>query len=112
MRSRSTPVRASTLCPADACALPNARPKFRIIDAIEPSLRARLEGFLASSGVEVAGIEFITDEHGRTVAYDVNTNTNYNPEGERAAGRLGTNRSGPGALAAFLGAKLSRLYRH
>src|SRR3954454_1252566 len=73
------------LCPADACALPNARPKFRVVDAIEPSLRARLEAFLASAGIEVAGVELITDVRGRTVAYDVNTNTNYNPEAERAA---------------------------
>src|SRR3954471_12189836 len=100
------------LCPADECAVPQARPKFRIARGIDPSLQARLEAFLASAGIEVAGIELITDEHGRTVAYDVNTNTNYNPEAERAAGRLGTNRSGPGALSAFLGAELSRLYRH
>ena len=35
--------------------------------------------------------------------YDVNTNTNYNPEAEQRAGRAGTERSGPGAIAAFLG---------
>jgi hypothetical protein len=99
------------LCPADACARPQARPKFRIVAGIEPSLRSRLEAFLASAGIEVAGIELITDARGRTLAYDVNTNTNYNPEAERAAGVFGTNRSGPGALAAFLGAELARLYR-
>ncbi len=99
------------LCPADACAAPQARPKFRITAGIDPSLRARLEAFLATAGVEVAGIELITDEDGRTLAYDVNTNTNYNPEAEQAGDRSGTTRSGPGALAALLGAELKRLYR-
>jgi hypothetical protein len=99
------------LCPADACAAPLARPKFRIVAGIDPGLRARLETFLADAGVEVAGLELITDAHGRTLAYDVNTNTNYNPEAERADGRFGTTRSGPGALAAFLGAELKRLHR-
>jgi hypothetical protein len=99
------------LCPSEACAMPQAGPQFRIAAGIEPSLRARLEAFLASAGIEVAGIELITDERGRTLAYDVNTNTNYNPEAERAAGLLGTDRSGPGALAVFLGAEFSRLYR-
>lgn len=99
------------LCPSEACAVPQARPQFRITAGVEPSLRTRLETFLASAGIEVAGIELITDERGRTLAYDVNTNTNYNPEAERAAGLVGTDRSGPGAIAAFLGAELSRLYR-
>ena len=41
--------------------------------------------------------------------YDVNTNTNYNPDAEQRAGRAGTARSGPGAIAAFLGAELKNL---
>jgi hypothetical protein len=48
-----------------------------------------LERFLAATGVEVAGIEFITDTAGRTLVYDVNTNTNYNPDAEVRAGRTG-----------------------
>ena len=97
------------LCPADVCAVPNARPKFRIISGIDPSLQARLENFLAAAGIDVAGIELITSEAGRTLAYDVNTNTNYNPEAEEADGRKDSVRSGPGALAAFLGGELARL---
>ena len=65
-------------------------------------LRDRLERFLAATGVEVAGIEFITDAAGRIVVYDVNTNTNYNPDAEARAGYAGTARSGPGAVADFL----------
>ena len=46
---------------------------------------------------------------GRRLVYDVNTNTNYNPEAEAEAGIAGTSRSGPGAIAAFLGAQLADL---
>jgi hypothetical protein len=105
------------LCPADACAVGDAnrpvgqppRDKFTIIDGIPGVLRTRLERFLVANGVEVAGIEFITDTEGRTLVYDVNTNTNYNPDAEARAGRTDTARSGPGAIAEFLGAELYRL---
>jgi hypothetical protein len=106
------------LCPADACAIGDAncpiseapqREKFTIINGIPDALRIRLERFLAASGVEVAGIEFITDIEGRTLVYDVNTNTNYNPDAEARARRTGTARSGPGAIAEFLGGELNRL---
>jgi hypothetical protein len=99
------------LCPADVCAIGNAfcpvgeapPHKFTIVEGIPDTLRVRLERFLAGSGIEVAGIEFISDSAGRTLVYDVNTNTNYNAEAEQRAGRAGTERSGPGAIAAFLG---------
>jgi len=104
-------------CPADACKLRDAtcamtkapRNKFTIIDSIPEQLRISLESFIASSGIDVCGIEFITDINGRTLVYDVNVNTNYNPEAEERAGRTGTERSGPGAIAAYLGAELARL---
>lgn len=107
------------LCPADACAVGDAAcpvgtqvqapaPRFTILEqGIEPQLRSRLEGFLAQSGIDVAGIEFIRDANGRVLVYDVNTNTNYNPAAEEAAGVAGTARSGPGALAEFLAAELA-----
>jgi len=107
------------LCPADACAVGDAAcpvgtqvqapaQRFTILEqGIEPQLRSRLEGFLAQSGIDVAGIEFIRDANGRVLVYDVNTNTNYNPAAEEAAGVAGTARSGPGALAEFLAAELA-----
>ena len=112
------------LCPAEACEIGDLacpvgeapQHKFEILpdglppDGLPDAMRAKLERFLAESGVEVAGIEFIRDTHDRVWTYDVNTNTNYNPEAEARAGRAGTDRSGPGALAAFLGAELRRLY--
>jgi hypothetical protein len=105
------------LCPADACAAGDAncpvgeapRDRFTIVDGIPGALRDRLERFLAATGVEVAGIEFITGTDGRTLVYDVNTNTNYNPDAEARAGRTGTARSGAGAIAEFLGTALHRL---
>ena len=104
------------LCPADVCAIGDAncpvgetpqREKFTILDGIADPLRVRLERFLTATGVEVAGIEFIVDTEGRTLVYDVNTNTNYNPDAEARAGRTGTARSGPGAIAEFLAASCS-----
>ena len=105
------------LCPADACAVGDAncpvgeapREKFTIIDGIPGPLRTRLERFLAATGIEVAGIEFITGVDSRTLVYDVNTNTNYNPDAEARASRTATARSGPGAIAEFLGGELNRL---
>lgn len=107
------------LCPAEVCAVGDAAcpvgetvvaeaPRFRILpDGIDAGLRAKLEAFLSQAGIDVAGIEFIQDEAGRTLVYDVNTNTNYNAGAEEAAGVAGTPRSGPGALARFLGAELA-----
>ncbi|MBV9965318.1 MAG: alpha-L-glutamate ligase [Alphaproteobacteria bacterium] len=114
------------LCPADVCAVGDAfcpvgensgdensggdepatepRAKFTIIDGIDAGLRRRYEGFCAANDIEVAGIEFIADAERRVFTYDVNTNTNYNPEAEARAGR-----SAMAALAAFLGRELRSL---
>ena len=103
------------LCPADVCQIGDAfcpagpgeigqpRAKFTIIDAINAAQKARYEAFLAANGIEVAGIEFIRDADGAVYTYDVNTNTNYNPDAERVAGR-----SAMGALARFLGDELAK----
>jgi hypothetical protein len=102
------------LCPADACAVGDAfcpageapRPKFTIIDDIDPGVKRRYEAFLAANRIEVAGIEFIRDRSDAVYTYDVNTNTNYNGDAESRAGR-----SGMAAIARFLGAELARLRR-
>ena len=100
------------LCPADVCAVEDAfcpagdepRAKFTIIDDIDAGLKRRYEDFLARNDIEVAGIEFIADTAGTVYTYDVNTNTNYNPDAEVRAGR-----SGMATLARFLGTELSHL---
>jgi hypothetical protein len=106
------------LCPADACeigegaACPAVAPgeKFRILEGFSHPLVPRMEAFLTANGIGVGAIEFITDREGRTFAYDVNTNTNYNAEAERKAGRSGA-RTGMGAVAAHLVALLARQER-
>jgi hypothetical protein len=98
------------LCPADACAVGDAfcpageepRAKFTIIDDINPALKQRYQYFLAANTIGIAGIEFISDANGTIYTYDVNTNTNYNPDAEARAGR-----SGMAELARYLGSELA-----
>ncbi|GAB6929178.1 hypothetical protein JCM10914A_31610 [Paenibacillus sp. JCM 10914] len=83
------------LCPADACQISDrfcpvgeeaaVRPKFEIINGFDSPLIAKYEAFLQQNGISFAGIEFITDSAGKTYTYDVNTNTNYNPDAETLA---------------------------
>ncbi|KQR26229.1 ATP-grasp domain-containing protein [Microbacterium sp. Leaf151] len=96
------------LCPAEACAVPGAdgvepEPLFRLRDDVDPALIDRYLAFLAAEGVGIAGVEFIETLDGRTVTYDVNTNTNYNPDVEASAPR-----SGPREIARWLGSLLPR----
>ncbi len=98
------------LCPADACAVGDAfcpsgeepRAKFTIIDDIDPALKQRYRSFLAANAIGIAGIEFISDADGTIYTYDVNTNTNYNPDAEARTGR-----SGMAELARYLGSELA-----
>jgi hypothetical protein len=105
------------LCPADACQVgdafcpvgtkpADAAPRFQIIDGFRHPLVERYQRFLAANGIGIAGIEFITDRDGEIYTYDVNTNTNYNPDAERAAGV-----SGMRAIASYLGSELQALQR-
>ena len=84
------------LCPADACGV-DGQPLFRLREDHVPPQLARYEAFLAATGIEVAGIEYIQTSDGRVVTYDVNTNTNYNPGVEAVAPT-----SGPRAIARYL----------
>jgi hypothetical protein len=103
------------LCPADACQAGEGEvcpavavaDKFRILEGFTHPLIHRMEAFLLANGIGVGAIEFITDRDGRTFAYDVNTNTNYNAEAERKAGRIGA-ATGMGAIASHLTALLRR----
>ena len=61
----------------------------------------RWHAFLAANDIDVAGIEFIVDEAGRAFTYDINTNTNYNPDAEAKDGRRGM-----GEIARYLGGLL------
>jgi hypothetical protein len=108
------------LCPADACqigdafcpvgtapAIPTPKPgapRFRIVPDFRHPILTNYQKFLAASGIEVAGIEFIVDTDGELYTYDVNTNTNYNAVAEAEAGKYGMR-----TIASFLGRELHKL---
>ena len=115
------------LCPADVCqvgdafcpvgesaaattiaspAAAPAAPRFSIVDNFSHPIVERYRRFIADNGIGIAGIEFITDREGELWTYDVNTNTNYNPDAERAAGK-----SGMRAIARYLGDELRKVER-
>jgi hypothetical protein len=105
------------LCPADVCQIDSAAiagaaiapdDKFQIVRDFDHPLVARWQAFLHANDIAIAGVEFIVDESGRPFTYDVNTNTNYNPNAEAIDGRAGTARSGMGAVASYLGSLLVR----
>mgnify|MGYP005839913059 CR=1 FL=1 len=85
------------LCPADACQVGDAfcpttedpKPKFQIIKDFENPIIKKYELFLRANNIHFAGIEFIKNENEDIFTYDVNTNTNYNPAAEDAAGIFG-----------------------
>lgn len=108
-------IRASTvggfeLCPADACQVGDAfcpvgeeaASKFSLspITADDPLVQSYLR-FCREQNIDVAGIEFVEDAKGRRCTYDVNMNTNYNGEVERAHGL-----DGMAAIAALCARRL------
>ena len=101
------------LCPSDVCAVEAGAeadtaprgPMFRILEGFDDPILERYAGFLADNGIGISGIEFVRDSSGHIFTYDVNTNTNYNPEAEAAAGGP----YGMKAIARFLGEELDRL---
>ena len=84
------------------------RNSLEIVRHFDHPLLPKWQAFLAANDIGIAGIEFIVDEDGRAFTYDVNTNTNYNPDAEAKDGRAGTARSGMGAVASYLGSVLAR----
>jgi glutathione synthase/RimK-type ligase-like ATP-grasp enzyme len=82
------------LCPADVCEISDAfcpttkqESKFKIIhDYDQHPLIAQLEKFLQETKIDIAGIEFIENQQGQLLVYDINTNTNYNGGAENKAG--------------------------
>jgi hypothetical protein len=91
------------LCPADVCQIDDAlcpvgeqpvpvasAPRFRIVqDFHRPELVDKYRRFISDHGIDIAGIEFVEDAKGDLYTYDVNTNTNYNPDAEAKDGRRG-----------------------
>jgi len=58
--------------------------KFRIIKNYKRNeLIENYEKFIKKNGIEIAGIEYITDNNSIIYTYDINTNTNYNSQAEK-----------------------------
>jgi len=99
------------LCPADACEIDeHGRPVeekslFALREGFNHPIIDRLLGFARKHQLEIAGFEFIETSEGRLVTYDVNTNTNYNPDVEAIAPK-----SGPREIANYLKRVLSETW--
>lgn len=91
------------LCPSEACEIDElGKPKdapslFSLREGFDHPIIDRLLAFARAYRIEIGGFEFIESEDGRLVVYDVNTNTNYNPDVEAV-----TPRSGPASIASYL----------
>ncbi len=88
----------------DAFGLPALTPKFQIDKNFDHPILERYRRFLADNETHIAGIEFILDKDGEPYTYDINTNTNYNPSAEAAAGV-----SGMRSIAEYLGDELAEV---
>jgi hypothetical protein len=97
------------LCPADACEIDeHGKPKeaaslFALREGFQDPIIDRFIGFARTYKLEIAGFEFIEAADGRVLTYDVNTNTNYNPDVEAVAPK-----SGPGEIASYLQAVIAQ----
>lgn len=109
-------IRASTeqgfeLCPGDACQVDAAfcpvgdTGVFSLspLTANDPLVQAYL-AFCRAHRIDVAGIEFVEDDLGRRFTYDINMNTNFNGDVERAHGL-----DGMGAVADLCARRLAAL---
>ena len=97
------------LCPAEACMIDpvgdaDRAPMFQIMEGFSSPLIKAYEEFLCTNHIQIAGIEFIVDTAGRALTYDINTNTNYNPEAE--ASMSADAPRGLSSVAGFLGLEL------
>jgi hypothetical protein len=88
------------LCPADECDVPDGG-LFHWREGYDDPIVHRYLEFARRWDIGIAGFENIETADGRTVTYDVNTNTNYNPVVDAESGR-----SGPTAVAHYLGSLL------
>lgn len=86
------------LCPAEVCNIPTEKDMcmldapadmFTILKDFYDPLIQQCKDLLNENGIKVAGVEFIEDAKGDKYVYDINTNTNYNPEAQKKTGMDG-----------------------
>jgi hypothetical protein len=106
---RSDTSRGFLLCPADGCHEEdenfNSQSLFSLREEFDHTIVDRYIEFMKENEIELAGIEFVEDEDGNQITYDVNTTTNYSPAVEEEHD-LNGNR----VLARFLGSELKMRY--
>lgn len=102
----ATTIQLGDFAPAAAACEVGADSLFSIRETVtaDDELIVRLRDFLAANRIEVAGIEFMETVDGRRVVYDINTNTNYNPDVEAIAPA-----SAAASLVRALGRELDQL---
>lgn len=102
----AAPIQLGDFAPAAAACEVGADSLFSIRESVtaDDELIVRLRDFLAANRIEVAGIEFMETIDGRRVVYDINTNTNYNPDVEAIAPA-----SAAASLVRALGRELDQL---
>ncbi len=82
---RSNTTEGFELCPADGCAPCAVGGKFSLREGFDDPILDQYRALVRSAGLDVCGIEFIEDQHGRKYTYDLNGTTNYNPAIEAAS---------------------------
>ena len=99
------------LCPADDCVSEDefcpaneTGNKFMILNNFVNPIIDKYQKVLENNNIEIAGIEFLQDESGQIITYDINTNTNYNSKAENYS-----NIKGMCEIAKFLKKELLKL---
>jgi len=113
--------RGFQLCPAERCEVTDAfcpttdrrspdefdrQSLFDLREGFSDPIIEQYVQFTRESGLDIAGIEFIEDQKGSKITYDVNANTNYSPGVEERYGL-----SGWAEVVRFLARELERAAR-
>ena len=102
------------LCPADACNIEDDfcpaektedASKFLILDNYVNEDLYKYSRFLKANDIGIGAIEYVQNEAGERIVYDVNTNTNYNSGAEA---KFGDKINGMFEIAKFLGRELRK----
>lgn len=105
---RSDTSRGFLLCPADGCHEEdeafNSQNLFSLREEFDRAIVDQYVEFMKQNEIELAGIEFVEDESGNQITYDVNSTTNYSPAVEEQH-----NLNGNRAVAEFLARELRKL---
>jgi glutathione synthase/RimK-type ligase-like ATP-grasp enzyme len=114
--------RGFQLCPAERCETGDAfcpttdvntsgnvdrQSLFSLREGFDDPIVERYIAFMRANEIDIAGIEFIEDQEGRKITYDINGTTNYSPGVEE---RHGLN--GMAAVVRLLASELDAAERH